>query len=165
MNVTDPLIPPLALGIYTLLHHDGERLKATTETVAWSDVALEILRFHNNGYTNFPRMVLQPTTLRGVELEPGDAEVTSTLAAAHDPRAFADPDRFHIDRAEKTLVPFGSGPHFCLGNVVAREVIAVGVREFFDRFPNARIDRAMSNVATVNEGFFACPQQVHVTIA
>jgi len=40
-----------------------------------------------------------------------------------------------------------------------------GYVDFFDRFPSARIDRAMSNVATVNEGFFACPQQVHVTIA
>ncbi len=165
MNVTDPLIPPLALGIYTLLRHDDQRQKAITKAAPWSDVALEVLRFHNNGYTNFPRMVLKRTTLRGVQLEPGDAVVTSTLAAAHDPRAFDEPDHFHIDRAEKTLIPFGSGPHFCLGNVVAREVIAVGLREFFNRFPDARLDPAASKVATVNEGFFACPQRIPVAVA
>src|SRR5699024_11825007 len=108
MNVTDPLIPPLSLGIYTLLRHENEQQKAKSGIASWENVSLEVLRFHNNGYTNFPRMVLQPTTIREVRLEPGDSVVTSTLAAAHDPRAFTEPDQFRVDRTETTFIPFGS---------------------------------------------------------
>lgn len=164
MNVTDPLIPPLSLGIYTLLRHENEQQKAKSGIASWENVSLEVLRFHNNGYTNFPRMVLQPTTIREVRLEPGDSVVTSTLAAAHDPRAFTEPDQFRVDRTETTFIPFGSGPHFCLGNVAAREVIAVGLREFFNRFPDVQLAPSASSAATVTDGFFARPQQIPVTI-
>ena len=37
-----------------------------------------------------------------------------------DPRAFADPDRFVLDRPGPRPLSFGLGPHFCLGAGLAR---------------------------------------------
>lgn len=57
----------------------------------------------------------------GGKLLPKDAVLWLQLAAAnHDPRRFSAPDTFNIMREKNANISFGGGPHFCLGNQLAR---------------------------------------------
>lgn len=81
-----------------------------------------------------------------------DVEVAGTLVRRHqgvilylaganrDPNVFDEPHRFDIERpnAGKHL-SFSGGRHFCLGAALARAEGEVGLRTFFERFPDARL--------------------------
>src|SRR5438270_2912565 len=60
-------------------------------------------------------------------------------AANRDPTVFAGPNTFDIarDNAGRHLA-FSGGRHFCLGAALARAEGEVGLRTFFDRFPEAQ---------------------------
>jgi cytochrome P450 len=44
----------------------------------------------------------------------------SRQAANRDPQRFVDPHAFRVDRPRERHVSFGYGPHFCLGQALAR---------------------------------------------
>ncbi|MDN4474741.1 cytochrome P450 [Demequina sp. SYSU T00192] len=68
----------------------------------------------------FFRTTRVPTTIAGVTLEP-DRKVLMFLGAANrDPRRWADPDAFDLDRDPSGHVGFGMGLHQCVGQHVAR---------------------------------------------
>src|SRR5437588_4935509 len=63
-----------------------------------------------------------------------------TLAGAdRDPAVFAEPSRVdgRRENAGRHLA-FSGGRHFCLGAALARAEGEVGLRTFFDRFPEAQ---------------------------
>ena len=66
--------------------------------------------------------------------------VLHLAGANRDPKVFTDPHRFDIERdnAGKHL-SFSGGRHFCLGAALARAEGEVGLRTFFERFPDARL--------------------------
>jgi cytochrome P450 len=60
-------------------------------------------------------------------------------AANRDPAVFADPNTFDIERENAGRhLAFSGGRHFCLGAALARAEGEVGLRAFFDRFPDVR---------------------------
>lgn len=70
--------------------------------------------------------------LGGVRLRPGDEVIISPHALHHDPRVFADPERFDPDRwldadlPPGAYIPFGAGIRQCVGNTFAlAEITAV----------------------------------------
>ena len=75
---------------------------------------------------------------------PGPARTnswSSHLAGANrDPKVFTDPHRFDIERDNAGRhLSFSGGRHFCLGAALARAEGEVGLRTFFERFPDARL--------------------------
>jgi cytochrome P450 len=67
--------------------------------------------------------------------------VAAVLAAANrDPEAFADPERLDITRPDaKQHLSLGLGPHFCLGNALARLEGAVVFETLARRFPQIEL--------------------------
>jgi cytochrome P450 len=56
-------------------------------------------------------------------------------AANRDPDAFAEADRFEVERDDRRHVAFGGGAHLCLGAPVARLEVSTSLRAIAERFP------------------------------
>ena len=104
-------------------------------------VIQEVLRLYPVGWV-VPRTVARPDTLAGVELRPGDTVLVSPYLTHRLPEFWADPYAFRPERfaAEETgrhrfaYVPFGGGPHQCLGNHFALREAELAVAGMLSRF-------------------------------
>jgi cytochrome P450 len=79
------------------------------------------------------RIALQDAEIRGREIKAGDDVVMWYASANRDPAIFG-PDRHSIDLRRKTAAyaTFGAGgPHFCIGNQLARLEMRILFEELF----------------------------------
>jgi cytochrome P450 len=89
-----------------------------------------------------------------IELSTGTVTKGSTVtcligAANRDPRRFADPDKFDIFRedlptatafsAAASHLSFALGRHFCVGALLAKTEVEVGLNQLLDAMPDARL--------------------------
>jgi cytochrome P450 len=104
----------------------------------WPNAVEEILRLESPVQLT-ARVARNDVEVAGRQVERGELAVVYLAAANRDPSVFGDPHRFDIERpnAGKHLA-FSGGRHFCLGAALARAEGEVGLRTFFDRFPDAR---------------------------
>ena len=102
-----------------LQDHPAQLERARRDPSCMPSLVEEALR-HSSPIQLLFRQLRADTVLGGVAL-PKDAIVLPCYAAANrDPRYFADPDRFDIDRNAQGHLAFGLGIHFCLGAGLAR---------------------------------------------
>ncbi len=71
--------------------------------------------------------------LEGVSIPAGSQLLLGLGAANRDPRRYADPDDFDIDRDHTGLLSFGGGRHFCLGAALARMEAQIAVERLIVR--------------------------------
>jgi cytochrome P450 len=99
----------------------------------------ETLRIESPLRTQF-RMTRVRTNLGGVEIPAGGTVMLVPGACNRDPRVFADPHRFDIDRPNaRHHVAFGHGIHTCAGAPLARAEGRVTLNRFLDRTTDIRI--------------------------
>jgi cytochrome P450 len=125
-------------GVRQLLLHPAElaKLRARPELIVRA--VEECLRF--DGPIPATRRVLHEDVVLGGYTIPKDSEVMLSLASAHrDPRAFADPDRFDIERDQASHLAFGGGIHFCLGAHLARMEAQIAIGSLVQRFPRLEL--------------------------
>ena len=86
------------------------------------------------------RTVVQPVTMQGVDLKPGDAVMLVIGAANVDESVFTNPGEVDFARTDTSRhVAFNGGNHRCLGAGLARLELRVGLEEFHRRIPDYRI--------------------------
>lgn len=88
----------------------------------------------------FRRTATRDTVLAGQEIKQGEWVATIFSSGNRDEAVFADPHTFDITRSPNPHVGFGGGgPHYCMGNFVAK----IQLREIFDqlvhRAPNLQL--------------------------
>jgi cytochrome P450 family 142 subfamily A polypeptide 1 len=88
---------------------------------------------------NMARCVTAETELHGQVLEPGEKVLLLYPSANRDEDVFEDPFRFDITRSPNEHVAFGFGPHFCLGNSLARLELQVMFEQLLARLPDLRL--------------------------
>ena len=89
----------------------------------------------------YPREATKDTVLEGIRLPKGARLGVVIGAANRDPKIFADPESFNINREKKPHLAFGGGNHFCAGTWVARASVAtVALPQLFGQLPNLRLD-------------------------
>jgi len=88
----------------------------------------------------FSRWVTRDTDFYGVHLPEGAVMHICLGAANRDPERWDHPDDYDIYRPLKPTLAFGSGPHVCLGQHVARAEMSVAIGALLDRLPNLRLD-------------------------
>ncbi|TIC84885.1 cytochrome P450 [Nocardioides sp. GY 10113] len=130
---------------WAALREDRSRIPAAVE---------EALRFDAPAQYNVRRS-MREVRLHGVTIPEGSAVMLLVGSANRDERAFADPDRFDIDRpvTGRPNIGFGYGVHSCLGAALARMESRIALELLLDLVPRYDVDReglrrvSMSNVA------------------
>ena len=79
------------------------------------------------------RTARRDTEIAGQAIKAGDKVVMYFGAANRDPAAFENPDVLDLSRAENPHLAFGTGPHVCLGQHIARIEIDAMLREVLMR--------------------------------
>ncbi|HUC05991.1 MAG TPA: cytochrome P450 [Acidimicrobiales bacterium] len=88
----------------------------------------------------FSRWVREDTEFFGADLPRGAVLHICLGAANRDPQRWEHPDSFDPYRPPRPSLAFGSGPHVCLGQHVARAEMTVAINALLDRLPNLRLD-------------------------
>jgi cytochrome P450 len=86
------------------------------------------------------RLARKPTQVGGVDIPAGAFLYIANSAANRDPRVFANPGEFQVDRKNARLhVAFGRGRHACPGAPLARAETVVSLNRMLDRTSDIRI--------------------------
>ena len=96
-------------------------------------------RLSDTGGGGVPRYARAQIEVAGVTIRAGEAVVLSGGAGNHDPRVFADPERFDVARQPNPHLTFGYGPRFCIGAPLARVELQAVFARLFARFPALRL--------------------------
>jgi cytochrome P450 len=100
----------------------------------------EALRYESPVRGDF-RLAKVPVTVGGVDLPAGTTVMLVNAAMNRDPRKFADPDDFDVERANaRQHVAFGRGPHSCPGAPLARAEAKISLQRLLERTSNIWID-------------------------
>ncbi len=100
-------------------------------------VVYETLRYH--GVASSPRVLHEDIEVRGVRFPRDTMLFMPWSASGRDPGSFTNPDTFDPDRERDTpLMPFGLGPHICMGQYIARAQIEEGLHIVAQRIANPR---------------------------
>ena len=103
----------------------------------------EMLRYESPLRAQF-RMARRNVTVGGVDLPPGATMMLLPGAANRDPKQFANPATFDVDRENAKLhVAFGHGIHHCAGSHLARAEARVTLNRLFDRTTNIAVDESV----------------------
>jgi cytochrome P450 len=134
----------LGSGIRILLEHPDQLAILLERPEAWPNAVEEILRLESPVQLS-ARMARADTEVAGRTVLQGELVILYLAGANRDPAVFTDPHRFDIsrDNAGKHL-SFSGGRHFCLGAALARAEGEVGLRTFFERYPDASLAGAGS---------------------
>ena len=108
------------------------------------------------------RWAAQDSEIAGVKIPAGSLVHVCAGAANRDPKVFPDPDRFDIFRDNaKKHIGFGSGPHVCIGQHLARIEMTTALNAIIDRLSNLRLDKSMPE-PQVKGTIMRVPQHIYV---
>jgi cytochrome P450 len=99
----------------------------------------EILRMTSAHNLGLMRYALEDVEIAGVTIRRGDLVIISEGAANRDPSVFDHPDVFDPERTPNHHLAFGHGPHYCIGQNLARLELRIVLESLFRRFPNLRL--------------------------
>ena len=130
----------LGNGIRALMHHRDQWRRLVAGSVP-AAVALEELIRYDPPLQLFERWVLEDgVEVAGVPIPRGEKIAMLFGAANRDPRAFADPDRFDVGRANAgEHIGFGGGIHVCIGAPLARIELEASLRALVDLCPSLEL--------------------------
>ncbi|MCB2078173.1 MAG: cytochrome P450 [Novosphingobium sp.] len=125
-------------GLLALLQHPGEMAKLRDNPALLPTAIEEILRW-TTPVKHFCRTATEDRTVAGNTIKPGELMLLSYPSANRDEAAFDDADQFRIDRRPNRQLAFGTGPHVCLGQYLARLELTSIFREFLERVEHAEL--------------------------
>ena len=129
----------LGSGIRILLEHPDQLAMVLEDPELWPGAVEEILRLESPVQLS-ARMAAVDTEVAGRTVRAGELVILYLAGANRDPAVFEDPHRFDITRENAGRhLSFSGGRHFCLGAALARAEGEVGLRAFFERYPDARL--------------------------
>jgi cytochrome P450 family 142 subfamily A polypeptide 1 len=129
----------ISCGMLALLDHPEQREILATDPTAMDTGVEELLRWVSP-IKNMSRTVARDVDLGDQRLHEGDQLILIYPSANRDDAVFDDPYRFDVRRHPNPHLAFGFGPHFCLGNALARLELKVMFSELLRRLPDIELD-------------------------
>ena len=109
--------------------HDEELVKlAVEEMIRWTTPVAQ-----------FSRTATRDYELRGKHIRKGDALCLFYASANFDEDVFDDPFEFRVDRKPNRHLAFGTGPHQCLGLLLARLEMRIFFTQFIPRIEHMEL--------------------------
>ena len=113
------------------------------------DSAVEEMLRYISPVMHFKRTPQQDVEIRGQKIREGERIIMWYIAANRDEEIYQNPDAFDVGRHPNDHLALGIGPHFCLGNHLARMEIKIIFQELLRRLPDIRqagpVQRLRSN--------------------
>lgn len=120
---------------------------ATEEFVRWATPVM-----------TFRRTATRDTELRGQQIREGEWVAMMYSSANRDERVFENPHTFNIMRDPNPHVGFGGGgPHFCMGNMLAKRQLRHMFSELLHRAPNLQVGEPTYLVGNFVRGVKSMP--------
>lgn len=148
-------------SMLALLRNPGQ-LELLRENLAlMPDAVEEFLRWASPVY-HFRRTATRDTELGGRSIRAGDKVVLWFASGNRDEAVFENPYDFDVTRRHVDHVTFGKGgPHFCLGNALARLEMRVMFEELLPRIADIRL---AGEVRRVRSNFVNGIKELPVTV-
>jgi len=142
----DTTTSAMSSAMYHLATTPGLEDRLRGEPEAIGHFVEEVLRY-GAPIQGLWRRVTRDTELGGTKLREGEIVVLRFGAGNHDPAHFPDPDALDPARANaRNHLTFGVGPHFCVGNQLARAELRIAFGIFLTRMRNFRLARGEEGV-------------------
>jgi cytochrome P450 len=135
-------------GAYFLVTHGKVATLAERPVAA----ATEVLRLAPPAQS-VARLAAHDMVCQDVQLRAGQVASANMVAACRDPKRYANPDEFDLDREPGKQLAFGAGAHYCLGAALARLGLSVAFETLGARFPDLELVGGDGNVEWDYEGF------------
>jgi len=128
----------IANMVHLMAREPGEVARVRDDRALVEPFVEEVLRFRPP-FRSSRRKAVHELELAGERLAAGETVYISRQAANRDPARFADPHVFRVDRPRERHVSFGYGPHFCLGQALARVNLNVAAAVLTERWDGVEV--------------------------
>jgi len=129
----------ITLGMVTLLNEPEQADAIRRDPQLMRGAIEEILRIHSITDLTTPKLATADMTVGGCPVKAGEGLFPLIASANHDPDVFPDPEKFDPSRNFKGHLTFGSGPHVCLGQYLARAEMDAVFSTVLTRVPSMRL--------------------------
>ncbi|MEY2926548.1 MAG: hypothetical protein RL367_1025 [Pseudomonadota bacterium] len=136
-------------GLLALIENPEQMAKLRADPALMPLAVEEILRW-TTPVKHFCRTAVSDCAVGGKQIKAGDCLMMSYPSASFDESIFADPFTFRIDRKPNRHLAFGTGPHVCLGQYLARYELS----SFFRQLLNCVSDIELAGTPRTVEGSF-----------
>jgi cytochrome P450 len=130
-------------GLYALLRYPDQLalLRDHADDSEFARGAVEELLRYDGSVQLTARIALEDVEYGGHRIPKGGRLLLLLGAANRDPERFEDPDRLDVTRADRGHLSFSGGPHYCLGNALARLEGEVALAALAGRLPDLELAR------------------------
>lgn len=129
----DTVANTLTFTFHFLAQHPEIQARLASDPACYEQFVEEALRRFS--IVQQPRLVKKDIDFMGAAFREGDMVVCPLALGGMDGEVNPDPVRFDIDRSDRKHLAFSTGPHTCVGNMLARLEMRIIVEEWFRRIP------------------------------
>lgn len=133
----DTVASMTAFAACFLAQHPKHRRELAANPELLGDAVDEIAR--RFGTSNLGRIVREDTVLGDAEMRAGDMIVGMFPLAGLDETVNPEPMQVDFARQRRRHLAFGTGPHTCIGNHLARRELRIFLEEWFARIPDFHV--------------------------
>ncbi len=135
----DSVAYTIASTVVALLTHPDQLATLRESPDLRAGAVEEFLRYTTMFVTLFPRTATEDLHFDGLTVAAGQTVSVSPVGANRDERRYPNPDAFDVSRDAYGHLGFGSGPHGCIGQQLARIEIGEAVMALITAFPTLRL--------------------------
>ncbi|GAA1820711.1 cytochrome P450 [Planosporangium flavigriseum] len=153
----------IGLSTLVLLRHPDQYAALRDDPGRAPALVEELLRYLTIVRTGLPRLALADVEIGGTRIRAGEGVIALLSVANRDEGAFADADRFDVDRGAHQHVAFGFGVHQCIGQPLARAELRIALVALAERLPALRLAIPDDEVPLRRDSFIYGLQRLPVT--